>query len=74
MRQLSTAYLKRASKRFLAGTRFKAPVDAVLSGARALSDWATTLTEERELERERQKTIRSARRARFSAFQGVGDD
>jgi hypothetical protein len=47
-----TSYLKRASRRFLEGTRFKAPVEAVEAGARSLTEWAEMLAEEREAENE----------------------
>jgi hypothetical protein len=45
-----TSYLKRASKRFLDGTKFKSPVAAVEAGARTLESWAEILLEERENE------------------------
>jgi hypothetical protein len=45
-------YWKRASKRFLAGTRFKIPCDAVEAGARTLEEWARMLAEERDIELE----------------------
>ncbi len=47
MRHLS--YLKRASRRFLEGTRCRTPVDAVTSGRRSLEEWAHILAEERDL-------------------------
>lgn len=43
-------YLKRATKKFLHGTKFRAPVEAVEAGFRSLGEWADTLTNERELE------------------------
>ena len=43
-------YLKRATKKFLHGTKFRSPVEAVEAGCRSLGDWADTLTNERELE------------------------
>ena len=43
-------YLKRATKKFLHGTKFRSPVEAVEAGFRDLGDWADTLTNERELE------------------------
>jgi hypothetical protein len=54
-----TSYLKRASRRFLEGTRFKAPVEAVEAGERSLTDWAEMLAEERETENEylRQRSV-----------------
>lgn len=44
------SYLKRASDRFLKGTRFKTPCDAVEAGVRSLEHWAVILAEERERE------------------------
>ncbi len=41
-------YLKRAHKRFLSGTHFKTPAEAVESGQRSLQDWSRVLLEERE--------------------------
>jgi hypothetical protein len=43
-------YMKRAAKRFLEGTKFRTPVDAVEAGVRNLDQWADFLAEERELE------------------------
>ena len=43
-------YTKRASHRFLAGTRFRAPIEAVEAGVKTLEEWADILTEEREAE------------------------
>ena len=48
MRRLS--YFKRASRRFLTGTRHHTPAEAVEAGARTLEQWVNTLSEERELE------------------------
>jgi hypothetical protein len=45
-----TSYLKRASKRFLDGTKFKSPFAAVEAGVRTLESWAEILLEERENE------------------------
>jgi hypothetical protein len=45
-------YWKRASKRFLIGTRFKIPCEAVEAGARTLEEWGRVLQEEREIELE----------------------
>jgi hypothetical protein len=47
-----TSYLKRATRRFLNGTRFRAPVEAVTAGVRSLEAWAAMLGEEREAELE----------------------
>lgn len=54
-----TSYLKRASRRFLEGTRFKSPVEAVEAGARTLGEWADVLSEERESENDylRQRSL-----------------
>jgi hypothetical protein len=48
MRRLS--YYKRASRRFLQGTRHRTPAEAVEAGTRTLEQWVTLLSEERELE------------------------
>jgi hypothetical protein len=45
-----SSYLKRASKQFLEGTRFKSPVEAVEAGVRSLYLWAELLRQEREAE------------------------
>jgi hypothetical protein len=41
---------KRAAKRFLQGSRFKTPYEAVEAGARTLEEWSRLLLEEREIE------------------------
>jgi hypothetical protein len=48
MRRLS--YFKRASRRFLTGTRHRTPAEAVEAGTRTLEQWVNLLSEERELE------------------------
>jgi hypothetical protein len=48
MRRLS--YFKRASRRFLNGTRHRTPAEAVEAGTRSLEQWVNLLSEERELE------------------------
>jgi hypothetical protein len=45
-----TSYMKRASQRFLEGTKFRSPVEAVEAGVRSLVDWTQVLSEERDLE------------------------
>jgi hypothetical protein len=45
-----TSYMKRASQRFLEGTKFRSPVEAVEAGVRSLLDWTQLLAEERDLE------------------------
>jgi hypothetical protein len=54
-------YLKRASKRFLAGTRCKWPCDAVESGIRTLEQWASILAEERDIELHHQALQKEAK-------------
>jgi DNA invertase Pin-like site-specific DNA recombinase len=46
-------YLTRAKKRFLEGTSYRVPVEAVTRGRRTLDQWASILEEERELEENR---------------------
>ena len=45
-----TNYMKRATLRFLEGTKFRTPVEAVEAGIRNLGEWADMLAEEREAE------------------------
>jgi hypothetical protein len=45
-----STYFKRASKRFLEGTRRDSPCEAVASGKRTLEQWAAMLAEERDIE------------------------
>ena len=47
-----TQYFKRASKRFLNGTRSKTPFEAVQAGSRTLEEWVLVLEEERIVEME----------------------
>jgi hypothetical protein len=42
--------MKRAAKKFLLGTKFRSPVDAVENGVRTLAEWAECLANEREIE------------------------
>ena len=58
-----TAYIKKATKRFLDGTNFRSPIDAVEAGARSLEEWSEILFQERELELEQLKQVRLKRRA-----------
>jgi hypothetical protein len=50
-----SSYLKRASRRFLEGTHYRSPVEAVEAGALNLNDWVRTLSEERDEERQYQE-------------------
>jgi GTP cyclohydrolase III len=43
----TSVYYKRASKKFLAGTRCKTPCEAVESGTKTLLEWSSILEEER---------------------------
>ncbi len=45
-----TNYMKRAARRFLEGTKYRTPVEAVEAGIKSLGEWADMLQEERELE------------------------
>jgi hypothetical protein len=55
------SYLKRASKRFLDGTKFKSPIAAVEAGVRSLESWVEILVEERENETQMMLEHRSQR-------------
>jgi hypothetical protein len=63
MKRRRKCYMTRAKRRFLEGTRFRAPIDAVLAGARTLEEWTLVLAEEREAETESQRLKRQARDA-----------
>jgi hypothetical protein len=45
-----TAYLIRATKKFLEGTNCKAPIQAVEQGIKTLNDWIDTISLEQEIE------------------------
>ena len=47
-----TPHFKRASKRFLNGTRCKTPFETVQTGIRTLEEWVAVLEEERLVEME----------------------
>ena len=59
-------YMKRAAKRFLAGTTFRIPVEVVEAGIKSLTEWVDILAEEREFDRMKQveSQARKATRAR----------
>jgi hypothetical protein len=44
-------YMKRAAKRFLAGTTCRIPVEVVELGFKSLTEWVDILAEEREFDR-----------------------
>jgi hypothetical protein len=50
-----TVYFKRASRRFLEGTCFKSPAEAVEAGNRSLELWTRMLEEEREIDEDDQR-------------------
>jgi hypothetical protein len=45
-----STYITRAKRRFLEGTSYRAPVEAVTRGRRTLEQWVEILNEERDLE------------------------
>ena len=45
-----TSYMKRACRRFLEGSRFRSPYEAVEAGERSLLSWTELLAQERERE------------------------
>ena len=47
-----SSYMKRAAKKFLEGTRFRHPIEAVEKGVRTLEEWVDCLNAEREIDRE----------------------
>jgi hypothetical protein len=59
-------YMKRAAKRFLAGTTCRIPVEAVEAGIKSLTEWVDILAEEREFDRMKhlEMQARKAGRAR----------
>lgn len=65
-----SAYYKRAAKKFLAGTRFKAPFEAVMAGVKTLEDWADMLSLEREAEELYDQERRENRKQRHSRVVG----
>ncbi len=43
-------YYRRAAKRFLSGTRYKAPFELVQAGLKSLKEWVDLLNLERDLD------------------------
>jgi hypothetical protein len=62
-----SAYYRRAAKRFLAGTKFKAPFELVMAGHKSLEDWADVLALEREAEDQYDEERRTKRKNRHLA-------
>jgi hypothetical protein len=54
-----TAYLIRATKKFLEGTNCKSPIQAVEQGVKTLSDWIDALSAEQEIESEQNESRRA---------------
>lgn len=67
-----TAYLTRATKRFLEDTNCKSPIQAVEQGIKTLSDWIDTLSLEQELESEQTESRRNKRK--IGKEQGAASD
>jgi hypothetical protein len=65
-----TSYLRRASKRFLEGTRFRSPFEAVEAGVDTLERWVEVLAEEREAAQAR-KDSKLERRVSLRGKSGV---
>jgi hypothetical protein len=58
------SYLRRATRRFLEGTRYRVPVEAVAAGIRTLEAWASILDEEREIEQAKIQALPGSGRCR----------
>ena len=48
MRRIAEDYAKIARRHFLAGTRFRTPVEAVEAGARTVEEWCECLANHRQ--------------------------
>jgi hypothetical protein len=55
-----STYITRAKKRFLEGTSYRVPVEAVTRGRRTLEQWVEILNEERDLENLKHAMSRTA--------------
>jgi hypothetical protein len=58
-----TAYLTRATKKFLEGTNCKSPIQAVEEGMKTLSDWIDAISLEQEIEAAQLETRRVQHKA-----------
>jgi hypothetical protein len=58
-----TAYLTRATKKFLEGTNCKSPIQAVEQGMKTLSDWIDAISLEQEIEAAQLETRRVQHKA-----------
>ncbi len=61
-------YMKRAAKRFLAGTNCRVPVEVVEAGVKSLTEWVDILSEEREFDRMKQVESQARRAARVRQY------
>jgi hypothetical protein len=69
----TSVYYKRASKIFLAGTKYNTPCEAVASGTKTLLEWSNILEEERnkdllirfEAQQRKQKRLLTSRSERI---------
>jgi hypothetical protein len=69
----TSVYYKRASKKFLAGTKHNTPCEAVESGTKTLLEWSNILEEERhkdllvrvEVQQRRQQRLLTSRSERI---------
>ena len=61
-------YMKRAAKRFLAGTTFRIPVEVVEAGIKSLTEWVDILAEEREFDRLKHLESQARRAARARQY------
>jgi hypothetical protein len=58
-----TAYLARATQKFLAGTNCKSPIQVVEQGIKTLNDWIDAISLEQEIEAAQLETHRVEYRA-----------
>ena len=68
-----TPHYKRASQRFLEGTRFRTPNEAVQAGLRTLEEWVMVLEEERSLDLESSQLRLMRRRDSADSMVGLHD-
>jgi hypothetical protein len=61
-------YMKRAAKRFLAGTTFRIPVEVVEAGVKTLTEWVDILAEEREFDRMKHLESQARKSARARQY------
>ncbi len=64
-------YMKRAAKRFLAGTSFRIPVEVVEAGVKTLTEWVDILSEEREFDRMKHLESQARKATRVRQYQPI---